>query len=249
MPQQLLAGSLAEDWSGLTSPGQRRKLQNRLNQRAYRRRQQSQRQHTRCDPSSQEGHLFLLDPQHRQAILQFARTAYENYLLNTPQPTQLDLLIRLNVINALARNAVILGVEPEGLCADDLVSPFNTSGPGLASWKSCPPQLHPTADQFNLVHHPWLDLFPIPELRNNSIRGIAAGVIDEDELCRDISEVNLEDTNSPSLIVWGEPWDVRGWEASVPFLKKWGWLVRGNRELITSTNFWRRVRGEAPITW
>jgi hypothetical protein len=36
LPQQLLAKNEAEDWSGVTSTEERRRLQNRLNQRALR---------------------------------------------------------------------------------------------------------------------------------------------------------------------------------------------------------------------
>jgi len=36
MPQQPGMIGLAEDWTGLTNPAERRKLQNRRNQRAYR---------------------------------------------------------------------------------------------------------------------------------------------------------------------------------------------------------------------
>jgi hypothetical protein len=36
MPQQPGLISMAEDWTGTTSPAERRKLQNRINQRSYR---------------------------------------------------------------------------------------------------------------------------------------------------------------------------------------------------------------------
>ncbi|BAE62475.1 unnamed protein product [Aspergillus oryzae RIB40] len=42
MPQQFMAYSPDEDWSGVTNPAARRRLQNRLNQRAYRLRRQGQ---------------------------------------------------------------------------------------------------------------------------------------------------------------------------------------------------------------
>ncbi|RBQ90651.1 hypothetical protein VDGD_04202 [Verticillium dahliae] len=83
-------------------------------------------------------------------------------------------------------------------------------------------------------------------------RGLDSGTIDEDELCSDL--LNVEDTNwsdveKPSLILWGEPWDIKGWEASAAFLRKWGWITQGCPELIEGTNYWRRIRGEQGIVF
>ncbi|KAJ5093781.1 hypothetical protein N7456_009642 [Penicillium angulare] len=49
------------------------------------------------------------------------------------------------------------------------------------------------------------------------------------------------------FIVWGEPHDLNSWEVTPGFLKKWAWTMQGCDELISSTNHWRGIRGEAPL--
>ncbi|KAA8644005.1 uncharacterized protein ATNIH1004_008201 [Aspergillus tanneri] len=49
------------------------------------------------------------------------------------------------------------------------------------------------------------------------------------------------------LIVWGEPYLTKNWEATPGFLRKWSWAMHGCDELIDSTNNWRIIRGEKPV--
>lgn len=49
------------------------------------------------------------------------------------------------------------------------------------------------------------------------------------------------------LIVWGEPYDMRSWEATPGFLAKWSWAVQGCDDLLVSSNRWRLMRGEEPL--
>ncbi|KAG4443189.1 hypothetical protein IFR05_001331 [Cadophora sp. M221] len=49
------------------------------------------------------------------------------------------------------------------------------------------------------------------------------------------------------LIVWGEPHDMRNWEATPGFIAKWSWAVEGCYDLVESSNHWRLLRGEEPI--
>jgi hypothetical protein len=49
------------------------------------------------------------------------------------------------------------------------------------------------------------------------------------------------------LIVWGEPHDMRNWEATPGFLAKWAWVVAGCHDLVESSNHWRMLRGEEPM--
>jgi hypothetical protein len=49
------------------------------------------------------------------------------------------------------------------------------------------------------------------------------------------------------LISWAEPWDIDGWEMTEAFVRKWGVLLRGCRDVIEAPNKWRRLRGEAEL--
>ncbi|GIJ92403.1 hypothetical protein Asppvi_011385 [Aspergillus pseudoviridinutans] len=49
------------------------------------------------------------------------------------------------------------------------------------------------------------------------------------------------------LIVWGEPHEMKSWEATPGFLAKWGWIVDGCDELVEISNHWRMKRGEEPM--
>ncbi|KAK9424582.1 hypothetical protein SUNI508_03458 [Seiridium unicorne] len=283
MPQQRHVRERGEDWTGVTSTAARRKLQNRLNQRAYRQRKivetRKDRARTTCQNlltafsadgstldaegkqiieqtvtifsvTNQEGPKMLLTSQHREKVLGFAREAYEHYTLGMPRPNQLHLLIKLNVLNAVARNATLIGMPTDRLCADEAVSPFCRSGPlRLADEASWPKHLRPSAAQISVEHHPWIDMLPFPVMRDRAIRAFQSGVLDEDELCLDLMEVDGDRSETPSLIVWGESSDPFGWEASLPFLEKYGWLVWGCSEIFESTNLWRSRRGEKQLGW
>ncbi|WYZ38244.1 hypothetical protein EsH8_III_000158 [Colletotrichum jinshuiense] len=179
---------------------------------------------------------------------------YEDYLLHSPRPAALHILVRLRVLSALANNAARMGVPPEGLCRDDSISLYNLTGPPrpgvLDPHTSSPLALQPTPLQRTVLHHPWIDLFPFPRLRDNVLLGMEAGRLDDDELCADILEVKDEDlSGKPSLIVWGESWDWTAWEANDAFFRKWGFLARGCPELLEATNRWRAKRGEKKVVF
>jgi len=175
-------------------------------------------------------------------------------------------------MDALARNAIRIGFDPQGLCQDELISPLNVRGPLLLSdgsspssssqiitlkWRDetkksqgCPESLAPTLLQRMVLHHPWIDLFPFPTFRDNMLAAIQLGVLDDDELCVDLIEfAGGADGSEPALIVWGEAWDWRSWEVTAGFLRKWGWLAKGCEEMVVATNYWREKRGEKRIVF
>lgn len=272
MPQLMEAHNPTEDWTGVTSATVRRRLQNRLNQRAHRRRKQADveaaqhyyLQHWDIDGQQRNGYmneqmalrvvaggLMLVCPVRRERVHSLARKAYEDYSIRSPRPSNLSTLIRINILNAVARNASALGFPVEGLCHDDFISPFNQLGPHVLNSPilSCPASLRPTELQLAVTHHPWIDLFPVPRMRDNVLSAVVAGLIDEDELCADLVNTDEGHTERPTLIVWGESWDPLGWEATVPFLRKWGWLTRGCPEIWEATNTWRETRGEKRLVF
>ncbi|KAL5596243.1 hypothetical protein FOVSG1_009932 [Fusarium oxysporum f. sp. vasinfectum] len=261
---------------------QRRKLQNRLNQRAYRRRRHHRnlaavQESVGCTQainpkstrsfSTQAGcverhsvhvnklaerpmFLLLKWPNLRRDALEFLQRATTNWSLNLPQPRDLPSLSRLNAFDALARNAMVLRIPHEYLETDEHHSLFNYHGPVVHSSKApLPPSLCPTELQKAIVHHSWLDIFPFPNLRDNILRGIQLGQLEEDELCDRLccDLLSFNEDSIPSLLIWGDSWDAAGWEFSSQFFEEWGFLLEGCPELIQATNYWREVRGELKI--
>lgn len=198
-----------------------------------------------------EGVLILPTPRERAVAYAFMQLVQMQHSLKSHRPAVLPSLIRLNAVNAVSNNALHIGIPLEGLCCDDVISPWNNSifGPKSADTSlvktSCPESLRPTKLQTEIEHHPWVDLLPIPRLRDNMLRAYTSGGIDEDELCIDLlglmSSQGLDDAY---LIVWGESHAASSWEVSPGFLQKWGWLLKGCPELVESTNRWRQHRGE-----
>lgn len=175
------------------------------------------------------------------------RSVIVNCSINGPRPSNLPVLARLNVIHALAINALKLNFPFEKTYHNECISPFNFEGPrpqdAATLLLSVPDGLRPTALQTTIQHHPWIDLFPIPVMRDNILRGIEAGIIIKEELCSDMMRVEDADDAVAPFAVWGEAWDVKGWEISTAFLGKWGWLVQGCPEVLEATKFWRERRG------
>lgn len=159
-----------------------------------------------------------------------------------PSPSHLPMLIKFNVWRALVSNTYTLGLTIEQTGDDDALSPFTTNSPLIPS--HLPTALIPTALQKRIPHHPWLDLIPFPRMRDNLIR---AGDAWDEELCGDMMGFFHESSGREGVIVWGEPWDPRGWEASEEFLAYWGWAIEGCCEIVESTNYWRARRGEKPL--
>jgi hypothetical protein len=194
-------------------------------------------QHSRCT---------FAPPNIHELMNQFERDAVEKYLSGSPEIDHLLSLSRINVLRAAYENVIALGMSAEWLCADEAVSVFSQSCAGVREI-DVPQSLRPTSLQRRVPHHPWLDVFPFPQMRDNMI--LAGDALDDDELCHDL--VCFWDTRDSraTLLVWGAPWDPQNWEASEAFAIKWHWVLRGCPDLLVSTNKWRRKRGEKPLLW
>lgn len=179
----------------------------------------------------------------------FAETAYKSYILGDPTSDHLLTLTRVNVFRACGHNLKSIGFNMDDM-TDDAISPFSlaASPEELLSIETTqmPLSLRPTKIQRTVPHHPWLDFFPLPKMRDNLIQ--AGDDWDDEQLCHDIMGFWDSPTDGHAgLLVWGEPWDVKNWELTEAFLKKWQWVVRGCPELMNSTNAWRAKRGEKLI--
>lgn len=178
-----------------------------------------------------------------------AQQSYLAHSIGHPAHGHLTTIVHFNVFHGLARNAALLGMQNEWLIKGT-TSPFTLPEFNFREELSCPPNMLPTALQRTAPHHPWVDLWPLPRMRNNFLTATLQirGTVDEDAMCRDIVDVGAgEGIEKAALVVWGDAWDPKNWEATEGFLRKWGWLLEGCEELIEGTNYWRRRRGERPF--
>ncbi|RAK82170.1 uncharacterized protein BO72DRAFT_465007 [Aspergillus fijiensis CBS 313.89] len=242
---------------------ERRKIQNRVNQRTYRDGGAMQASSTLPPPPplsfshSSDHALYQTREFQRDAIVcrlapphggerarQFELAAYRHYMQGTPQVDQLLTLVKLNVYRALAANLNALGMtDIRGWMHPDATSAFATLQPSAAALdRALPKHLQPTAIQRAVPHHPWLDFFPHPRMRDRLI--VAGDQFDDEELCVDIMGFWTAGKEDPALIVWGPPWDIANWEMSDAFVRKWGWTVKDCPDLFRATNTWRALRGD-----
>ncbi|OGM45083.1 hypothetical protein ABOM_006630 [Aspergillus bombycis] len=253
MPHQSYIKRQKEDWAGVTNPNERKRLQNRLNQRAWRQRKLKQGAEggTGAGERAINEQLTTATARQRRDILErFALDALQNYMTNQPNTDQLLRVIQLNTINAMTSNAKALKLQVDWLVCH-AVSPFGFIGPAkpaVIAASTGPTSLIPTDLQLRTPHHPWIDLFPLARMRDNLLVATSVSRIltddDEELLWADLVEWGGNGTEGADLIVWGEPSDPRNWEATVPFLKRWGWLLQGCSEILEATNYWRHIRGE-----
>lgn len=157
-----------------------------------------------------------------------------------PFPEPLLPVTQFNIIRAMFVNAASMGLT-KALLGEDIASDFNIPGPMTLH---LPPTLHPSSLQRRIIHHPWIDLIPICSVRNTLLSNL--GNYDEEEFCGDLYGV-CSAANEVGLIVWGEAWDPNAYEVSEQVLRKWDWIWRDCPDLLVTTNYWRRIRGERPL--
>lgn len=192
---------------------------------------------TACEPDTERTEQF---------ILQFSNWALQNYLKGSPRTDILLSLVQFNVTRALVMNAKLLGLTSETM-ARGARSHIASAGINHVTFSNAlPSSLLPTSLQRTVPHHPWIDLLPVPELRDNILRQ-GENSYDEVQLCRDLRGCQSVLNGPGGVIVWGEPWDPLGWEVTEVFAGKWPWLLEGCQSLFESTNYWRATKGE-PLT-
>ncbi|KIW01484.1 uncharacterized protein PV09_07237 [Verruconis gallopava] len=232
-----------EDWTGVKDPVKRRKLQNRLHQRAWRRRKAEERRQSRVTKAASEASIAEEEKAAQErAMIQHRRQSRDELHL-TPM-SMLASVIKFNVYLAFQSNSDALGFG-ETWEEIDAVSPFFTSpadDPRLAP-ENYPSPLRPTQLQRTVKHHAWIDLLPAPAMRDSILRRGAD--FDDEPLRFDI----LDDTEDGryGLLVWGQSWEPACWEVSEGFARKWFWVVQSCHELLRATNAWRARRGEPEL--
>lgn len=172
--------------------------------------------------------------------------ALYNLLQHTLDEQLLTPVAELSVRRAMCLNATHLGLTIEMLQQDDTISPFNMFSPSTFGSAKLPPSLQPTILQGQIMHHPWIDIFPIASIRDAMLSGV--DTYDEDELCHDLFFGGANDNEYQiGMVIWGEPWDPSAYEFSEAVLRKWQWLLGGCLDAIEATNHWRSIRNKKPI--
>ncbi|RAH86612.1 hypothetical protein BO86DRAFT_445097 [Aspergillus japonicus CBS 114.51] len=232
-----------EDWSGVADLTLRRRLQNRLNQRA---RQDKRSTALAALREVESIHSLDLDISRPESVLErIEAVAREQHPSGDPRSDMLLHLIQFNFTRGQLQTMQILGLTSEHM-DDDAISFFNLPGPWPHEMEhALPASLQPTLVQRTVVHHPWLDLLPHPAMRDNLI--LAGEAYDESRLCLDMKGLGSVHGQYSGIIIWSDPWDPSGWEVTEPFSRSWEWVLRGCWEIFHSTNAWRARRNEEAL--
>lgn len=159
----------------------------------------------------------------------------------SPPPHSLIHFVKqFNTMRAMFNNAATMELAMDVLC-EDIASLFNIAGPITLH---LPPSLQPSSTQKQIIHHPWIDLIPVRSFRNAMIARMTE--YDDEELCDDLYGLNNA-SGEVGLVIWGESWDPLAYEVSEKVVEKWSWILKDSPELLASTNYWRKKRGEKPL--
>ena len=243
-----------ENWRGKNDPSERRRIQNRINQRAFR-----QRQREGESPKQYRSRATSIDsPEPQLAIAQIHAEDHERPADQEQQRCQvrqelsvghrfdlLACLINRNFHAAASSNARHLGMNHSVVQHSSLTLT-------ATQYESAPTALNlqPVTLQHQIPHDSIIDILPHARLRHNIMSAIAKSRIDAKLLSDDLrcsgGLIRIQDSwQRCGLIVWGSPQDLQSWEISAGFMYRWGHLLEGCEDLLASTNVWRAQRGEA----
>ncbi|UPL00110.1 hypothetical protein LCI18_011044 [Fusarium solani-melongenae] len=270
MPQQVNV-STEDDWTGTSDPRARKKLQDRIHQRIRRKRMREILRPPRM-PNLQSffderqlntvtscpGNLIGVDPlsiysftacepeseRTERFIIHFSTRVHADFTNGSPRADMLLSLVQFNTTRALVMNARIMNITSELMLPDARSRLPDHAINGAATIPSVPSSLEPTHLQLTVSHHPWVDILPFPEVRDNILRHDEKSY-DKKALCRELRGFQDVANGLGGMIVWGDPSDSGAWEVTEAFASKWPWVIQDCPRLLESTRHWRSIRGES----
>lgn len=155
-----------------------------------------------------------------------------------------------------------LGIPKSQFCADESESLFYRPLPSseededgiedeasklvdntMTLFRTVKHDLRPLSAQITESHHPYIDVLPFRDLRENLVA--MQGQIDEDEFLHDWFNQSTCWGGAKGSSGGGMPWEGRNWEVSEDFLRKWEVVTGGDDgELTRGSRWWRQMRGE-----
>ncbi|KAH6665945.1 hypothetical protein B0J14DRAFT_604971 [Halenospora varia] len=205
-----------DQWHGVLDPKQRKKIQDRLAQRARRKRLSQSAKRPKSADSSEDVVPYATPPATSSSSSASDSSlsdipGYQHSPPNfstTPTATSFQVTPSHTVYSALFHNGVLLGLP----CSTASIS---RSSPAASH---TPPSLWPSQLQLETVHYQWIDRFPLPQLRNRMIQL-------SDEFSTEDFLADMFSTNDSFTLEKGkESWDESAWSVSEGFKSKWGFL-------------------------